>query len=54
MGEALTLVEKLGVDPALFQDVMVQGLFTALAFEVYGKLIVDQSWDSIGATAVIG
>jgi len=54
MGEALSLVEKLGVDPQMFFDVMTQGLFAAPAYEVYGKFIVDQNWDSHGATAVIG
>jgi len=54
MGEALALVEKLGVQPSLFLEVMVQGLFSAPAYEVYGKMIVDEAWDAIGATAVIG
>ncbi len=54
MGEALALVEKLGVDPSLFLDVMTQGLFSAPAYEVYGKMIVDEAWASIGATATIG
>ena len=54
MGEALSLVEKLGVDPQMFFEVMTQGLFAAPAYEVYGKFIVDGNWDSHGATAVIG
>jgi 3-hydroxyisobutyrate dehydrogenase-like beta-hydroxyacid dehydrogenase len=54
MGEALSLVEKLGVEPQLFLEVMTQGLFAAPAYEVYGKMIVDKNWDSHGATAVIG
>jgi 3-hydroxyisobutyrate dehydrogenase-like beta-hydroxyacid dehydrogenase len=54
MGEALSLVEKLGVDPHMFFEVMTQGLFAAPAYEVYGKFIVDKNWDSHGATAVIG
>jgi len=54
MGEAFALVEKHGVDPQLFLEVMTQGLFAAPAYEVYGRLIVDEAWDSIGATAVIG
>jgi len=54
MGEALSLVEKLGVEPQLFFEVMTQGLFSAPAYEVYGKFIVDKNWDSHGATAVIG
>ena len=54
MGEALSLVEKLGVEPQQFLDVMLQGLFGAPAYEVYGKIIVDKAWDGHGATAVIG
>ncbi len=54
MGEALSLVEKLGVEPQLFFEVMTEGLFSAPAYKVYGKMIVDQAWDSNGATAVIG
>jgi 3-hydroxyisobutyrate dehydrogenase-like beta-hydroxyacid dehydrogenase len=54
MGEALSLVEKLGVEPQMFFEVMTQGLFAAPAYDVYGKMIVDGNWDSHGATAVIG
>ncbi len=54
MGEALSLVEKLGVEPQLFFEVMTQGLFAAPAYDVYGKMIVDENWDSFGATAIIG
>ncbi len=54
MGEAFSLVEKLGVEPAQFLDVMLQGLFGAPAYEVYGQMIVDKNWDTGGATAVIG
>ena len=54
MGEAFSLVEKLGVEPQLFYEVMTQGLFAATAYEVYGKIIVDQNWDSHGATATVG
>jgi len=54
MGEAFALVEKLGVEPAMFLDVMTQGLFGAPAYEIYGKIIVDKAWKGHGATAVIG
>ena len=54
MGEALSLVEKLGVEPELFYKVMTEGLFAAPAYDIYGRFIVDKSWDSHGATAVIG
>ena len=54
MGEALSLVEKLGVEPQMFFEVMTKGLFSAPAYEVYGQFIVDKNWESHGATAVIG
>lgn len=54
MGEAFALVEKLGVEPALFFDVMLQGLFGAPAYRIYGKMIVDEAWQGHGATATIG
>lgn len=54
MGEAMSLVRKLGVEPAMFHRVLTEGLFSAPAYEVYGKMIVDEAYDSIGATATIG
>lgn len=54
MGEAFSLVEKLGVKPEQFLDVMLKGLFGAPAYEVYGKMIIDKAWEGHGATAVIG
>ena len=54
MGEAMSLVRKLGVDPAMFHKVLTEGLFSAPAYEVYGKMIVDEAYDSMGATATIG
>ncbi len=54
MGEAFSLVEKFGVEPEKFLDVLLKGLFNAPAYEVYGKMITSKSWDTNGATAVIG
>lgn len=54
MGESMSLVRKLGVEPELFLKVLTDGLFGAPAYEVYGKMIADQAYDSMGATAVIG
>lgn len=54
MGEAFALVEKLGVEPSVFFDVMLQGLFDAPAYRIYGKMIVDEAWEGHGATATIG
>ena len=54
MGEAMALVQKLGGDKNMFHEVLTEGLFGAPAYEVYGKMIANESWDSLGATAVIG
>lgn len=54
MGEAFSLVEKLGVEPSMFFDVMLQGLFGAPAYQIYGKMIVEEAWEGHGATALIG
>lgn len=54
LGEAISLVDKLGVQPALFLDVTLKGLFSAPAYETYGRMIVDKEWEGFGATAVIG
>jgi len=54
IGEAMSLVRKLGVEPAMFHQVLTDGLFGAPAYQVYGKMIVDEKYDSMGATAIIG
>ena len=54
IGEAMSLVRKLGVEPAMFHQVLTDGLFGAPAYQVYGKMIVDEAYDSMGATAIIG
>ena len=54
MGEAMALVQKLGGDKNMFHKVLTDGLFGAPAYEVYGGMIANESWDSLGATAVIG
>ncbi len=54
IGEAMSLVRKLGVEPTMFHQVLTSGLFGAPAYEVYGKMIVDEAYDSMGATAIIG
>src|SRR5438552_13583862 len=54
MGEAFSLVRKYGVVPQVFYDVMTEGLFAAPAYKVYGKIIVDESYDRVGFTANLG
>jgi 3-hydroxyisobutyrate dehydrogenase-like beta-hydroxyacid dehydrogenase len=38
----------------VFYDVMTDGLFAAPAYKVYGKIIVDQSYDKVGQIATAG
>jgi len=54
MGEGFSLVRKYGVVPQLFQDVMTDGLFASPAYKVYGKIIVDQSYERVGQMALLG
>ena len=54
MAEAFALVRKYGVQPQVFYDVMTEGLFAAPAYKVYGKLIVDSSYDTPGFTVKLG
>jgi len=54
MAEAFSLVRKYGVQPQVFYDVITEGLFAAPAYKVYGKLMVDQSFDRPGFTSVLG
>ena len=54
MAEGFSLVRKYGVNPQVFYDVMTEGLFAAPAYKVYGKLIVDSSYDKPGFTVKLG
>jgi len=54
MAEAFSLVRKYGVEAQIFYDVIAEGLFAAPAYKLYGKLIVDQSYDRAGFTTVLG
>lgn len=54
MGEAFSLVRKYGVAPEVFYEVMTDGLFSAPAYKVYGKIIIEQSYDRVGQKALLG
>ena len=53
MSEAFSLVRKYGVPPQVFYDVMTEGLFAAPAYKVYGKIIVDETYDTAGSTVTL-
>lgn len=54
MGEAFSLVRKYDVEPGVLYDVMTGGLFAAPAYTVYGKIMVDESYDQVGFTTLLG
>jgi len=54
MAEGFSLVRKYGVQPQVFYDVLTEGLFAAPAYKVYGKLMVDQTFDRPGFTTTLG
>jgi 3-hydroxyisobutyrate dehydrogenase-like beta-hydroxyacid dehydrogenase len=54
MAEGFALVRKYDVQPQVFQDVMVEGLFAATAYKVYGQKMVDQSFDQVGSPITVG
>jgi 3-hydroxyisobutyrate dehydrogenase-like beta-hydroxyacid dehydrogenase len=54
MSEAFALVGKYGVPARRFYDVIVDGLFSAPAYRVYGDIIADEKYDQVGFTAELG
>lgn len=54
MAEGFALVRKYGVVPQVFYDVMTEGLFASPAYKVYGKIMVDESYDKVGFTTLLG
>jgi len=50
MAEAFALVRTHAVEPALFHEVLTEGLFAAPAYKVYGAIIVDEDYDRVGFT----
>ncbi len=54
MGEGFSLIRKYGVEPEILNEVLTEGLFGAPAYQVYGKIIVDEAYDGVGFTAELG
>jgi 3-hydroxyisobutyrate dehydrogenase-like beta-hydroxyacid dehydrogenase len=54
MSEGFSLIRKYGVDPQVFQEVMTEGLFAAPAYKLYGKIMVDQSFEKVGFSTLLG
>jgi 3-hydroxyisobutyrate dehydrogenase-like beta-hydroxyacid dehydrogenase len=55
MAEGFSLVRKYGVNPQVLYEVMTEGLFAgSVTYKVYGKLMVDDTYDAPGFTALLG
>ena len=54
IGESMSLVRKFGVTPAMFQQVLIEGLFGSPAYQIYGQIIVDEAYEKVGASVHIG
>jgi 3-hydroxyisobutyrate dehydrogenase-like beta-hydroxyacid dehydrogenase len=54
LAEALTLVEKAGVDGARFLEVLTETLFAAPAYRTYGKAILEQRYSPPGFRLPLG
>lgn len=54
MGEGVALVRKFGVQPDVLHRVLTEGLFAAPAYKIYGEIIVEEAYDRVGVTALIG
>jgi 3-hydroxyisobutyrate dehydrogenase-like beta-hydroxyacid dehydrogenase len=54
MGEAFSLARKYEVAPQILYEVMVDGLFSGPAYEIYGKIIAEEAFDHVGFTANLG
>jgi 3-hydroxyisobutyrate dehydrogenase-like beta-hydroxyacid dehydrogenase len=51
LGEAFSLGRAYGVRPEVLNEVLVEGLFSAPAYKVYGQIMVEEDWDRVGFTS---
>jgi 3-hydroxyisobutyrate dehydrogenase-like beta-hydroxyacid dehydrogenase len=54
MAEAFTLTRKFGVAPAVFNEVLTDGLFASPAYKVYGGIIANEAYDKVGFAVKLG
>jgi 3-hydroxyisobutyrate dehydrogenase-like beta-hydroxyacid dehydrogenase len=54
MAEAFALTRKFDVAPAVFNEVMTDGLFAAPAYKVYGGIIANESYEKVGFSVRLG
>ncbi|MCZ6590080.1 MAG: NAD(P)-dependent oxidoreductase [Alphaproteobacteria bacterium] len=54
MGEGMSLVRKYGVEPLVLHQVLTEGIFGCPAYQIYGDIIVNEAYDNVGFTTLIG
>ena len=54
VGEAYALLRKSGVDPALFQEIVVREFFQSPIYDNYGKIMAEQRYDPAGFKLRLG
>lgn len=54
LGESLNLIERGGVDPQLFVDILSSGFFTGVIYPTYGKIIAERDYFPAAFTAQLG
>lgn len=54
MAEALAVVEKSGVDPKQFYDMLAASAFGCPIYQTYGKILVEHAWDEVGFALNLG
>ena len=53
-GEAISLLRKHDVSPRVLYDVATEGFLAAPVYKVYGRTMVNESYDEVGFTARLG
>jgi 3-hydroxyisobutyrate dehydrogenase-like beta-hydroxyacid dehydrogenase len=54
MAEAFALTRKFDVEPAVFNEVLTDGLFASPAYKVYGNIIANEAYDKVGFSVHLG
>jgi 3-hydroxyisobutyrate dehydrogenase-like beta-hydroxyacid dehydrogenase len=54
LGESIAMVERQGVDPAVFVDLLTSSLFGGVAYTGYGREIVDRAYTPAGFAMELG
>ena len=54
MGETFNLIEKAGVDPKLFYEMITDTIFNSPIYKNYGKIITEKNYKEAGFTSQLG